>query len=140
MDTAVAAQTARVATVAPGFGELHWSCGHTTTSPVIGTSHDNPHRDRPCFDCQQAQRITARAAAAKTGPMATARQIGYLRDLIGQAASLPAGCPTDPTVLTREQASTWITRLKTAPRRAATTTLTRCECASGRFGGVCTCD
>lgn len=150
------------------FAELHWTCGHTTTSPVIGSSHDNPHRTTPCWTCQQSKQAAATAAhqaarrnaQATTGPLATPAQIRYLLDLTGRAASLPADCPAtreEIELLPHATASTLINTLKSAPRRSIPAAASRkpsrparaplsrarrtgCSCASSLYGGICTCD
>ncbi|SFD14617.1 hypothetical protein [Streptomyces aidingensis] len=107
---------------------------------------------RPCFTCSHKADTIQRMARENTtrqhlaqryghGRPATARQLDYLRSLARRAADshrLPPNYPADDAhLLTSAGASHWIDTLKplaTPGRRSI-----RCECPSGRYGGVCTC-
>ncbi|MFD7507898.1 helix-turn-helix domain-containing protein [Streptomyces sp. NPDC059853] len=122
------------------------TCGHLAT---VAWDRIPGARQRPCGKCAaqealRAERATedARAAQYGTGPRATQPQLNYLAQLADRIAVLPADCPprTDWPLLTRSAASHWIDTLKRlATRRTTGRRAFRCECASGRYGGACTC-
>ncbi|MFG2734367.1 helix-turn-helix domain-containing protein [Streptomyces harbinensis] len=127
------------------------TCGHLTT---VAWDRIPGARQRPCGKCaaQETHRaeqtaLEERAAKYGTGPRATEPQVRFLATLADKIIILPEGCPprADWPLLPRSAASTWIDTLKRlADRRTTTVHATtrrayRCECASGRYGGACTC-
>lgn len=112
----------------PAYTIYYTACRHTETSHGI-------RRDMIsvaiCTACHAASKERAAKAAAieAAGGRATARQISYLAALTGK----PASALQD---LTKPEASRLIDQAKRGGngRRSY-----RCDCPSGRYGGVCTC-
>lgn len=120
------------------------TCGHPV-QPVIDGAPDRAQR--PCWRCQVQARSRAEAERRQAvqdtygaGHTASKAQRRYLVYLIRQTPQPPPGCPSPDIldVLPAHAASTWIDRLKTT-RAANRSRRTPCECASGRYGGACTC-
>ncbi|MFH9389829.1 helix-turn-helix domain-containing protein [Streptomyces albidoflavus] len=118
------------------------ACGHikrTITTDLTASRSV----DALCNTCKDAQEKAEEAANPRSaGPRPSKAQLTYLNSLIRQAranGTLPSNTPSKPERLNRHEASEWIDTLKPISRRRAAAGYSRCECASGRYGGVCTC-
>lgn len=125
----------------PSMTVVRSQCGHSRGVPW----HALPgSAERPCTVCTHQQQVREELAEQRRiadtygdGPRATEAQLRYLSGLAKQTQvvldELP---PTDHwPLLPRRVASHWIDMLKAQKNPRSS----RCECASGRHGGACTC-
>ncbi|MEV6165747.1 helix-turn-helix domain-containing protein [Streptomyces sp. NPDC052052] len=113
----------------PVYTIYYRACRHTETDRSL---RRNMVSTAICTACRAESKERAAKAAAieAAGGRATARQISYLATLTGKPASALQG-------LTKPEASRLIDDAKHGGRGERRSY--RCDCPSGRHGGVCTC-
>jgi hypothetical protein len=119
---------ARHMTDAGTYTVYYRACRHSETKKGPGRDHDII--GYTCNACT-ADRKARQAASDADGGYATPRQLDYLASLTGKTRA-------DYHGMTKGEASRRIDAAKSA-RPIRRSYGPRCECASGRHGGVCTC-